>query len=57
MADVAPLIFEYVVPLGDDCHCIVPVFPASVSVAVLPVQMDGAEAVAVPPTEAATIVI
>ena len=39
------------VPLADCCHCIVPVYPLTVMVVLLPEQIVAAVAVAVPPTE------
>ena len=40
-----------VVPLGDDCHCMLPVFPANVIVVAEPEQSILLVAVTAPPTE------
>ena len=48
---------QLVLPSADCCHCIVPVYPETVTVVVEPLKTEKAAAVAVPPTEAVTTVI
>ena len=58
MAPLPPVTDPHpVLPFKDDCHCIVPVYPFNVMVVLEPVQIDGAVAVAVPPTDVGSTVI